>query len=84
MDDALLYNADSTVRGSYLSRVCKPNDLTPVVVHLYIPFLSSPWLPRLLSCFFFPSGKRRFKFGRRGSPSVALSQALELDIRVRT
>ena len=33
----------------------------------------------LLYCFCF-SGKRRFKFGRRGSPCVALRPALELDI----
>lgn len=30
--------------------------------------------------FFCFSGKRRFKFGRRGSPCVALKSALELDM----
>ncbi len=44
--------------------------------------LSSGSLPSQL--FLFSSGKRRFRFGRRGSPCVALIPALEFDIRVRT
>ena len=35
----------------------------------------------LPSCFFSPSGKRRFRFGRRGSPCAALRRALEFDIK---
>ena len=41
----------------------------------------SLWLLVFCAAFLFLfSGKRRFKFGRRGSPCVALRPALELDI----